>query len=139
MCVPYQFYKTSRPIFHTLPFLMIAIHYISTQGNTMDAEIPAAEAPRHDPVIQAGHSYIMSRFRVCNYSQCSTRYLPTVTSVGRELIIILLLLLTTKAAYSSSEISRPLLKYVISRKLYTFYGRARDSARHLLVRGGKGH
>ena len=58
----------------------------------------------------------------------ATRYLPTVTSVGRELIIILLLLLTTKAAYSSSEISRPLLKYVISRKLYTFYGRARDSA-----------
>ena len=69
----------------------------------------------------------------------ATRYLPTVVSVGRELIIILLLLLTTKAAYSSSEISRPLLKYVISRKLYTFYGRARDSARHLLVRGGKGH
>ena len=37
-----------------------------------------------------------------------------------ELIIVLLLLLTTKAAYSSSEISRPLLKYVISRKLYNF-------------------
>ena len=38
-----------------------------------------------------------------------------------ELIIVLLLLLTTKAAYSSSsEINRPLLKYVISRKLYNF-------------------
>jgi len=34
-----------------------------------------------------------------------------------ELIIVLLLLLTTKAAYSSSEISRPLLKYVISKKI----------------------
>jgi len=47
--------------------------------------------------------------------------------------IVLLLLLTTKAAYSSSEISRPLLKYVISRKLYNFDRIARDSARHALV------
>jgi len=35
------------------------------QGNTMYAEIPAAEAQRHDPVLQAGNNYVISRFRVC--------------------------------------------------------------------------
>jgi len=36
------------------------------QGNTMYAELPAAESDKHGPVLQAGQTYVISRFRVCN-------------------------------------------------------------------------
>jgi len=32
----------------------------------MYAEIPAKEADKHDPIIQADRTYVISRFRVCN-------------------------------------------------------------------------
>jgi len=48
------------------PLQHIDLILTDSQGNAMYAEIPSAEAARHDSTIQPGRSYIMSRFRVRN-------------------------------------------------------------------------
>ncbi|RLN23066.1 hypothetical protein C2845_PM07G19040 [Panicum miliaceum] len=45
---------------------MAHYHVIAKVGNSMYAEIPASEADRHGPIIEAGRSYVINRFKVCN-------------------------------------------------------------------------